>query len=135
MIVADVNLIAYLLIDGPFTEAAKGALRRDPHWLAPVLWRHELLNILATSVRENRLTESQAMVVLANAPHFVQDEVIEPARMDVLRLSVESRMATYDCEYVVLAQRLMVRLITADKKVLQRFPDVAMSIEDFAQGN
>ena len=34
--------------------------------------------------------------------------------MDVLRLSVTSRIATYDCQYVVLARRLGVRLVTAD---------------------
>ena len=134
MIVADVNLIACLLIDGPLTEAARTALSRDPHWIAPVLWRHEFLNILATCVREGKLAEGKALVALANAPSLVQDESIDPLKVEVLRLSIESRVATYDCEYVVLARRSACKLVTADKQIIARFPDVAVSLSGFAGG-
>ena len=59
MIVA-VNIVVYLLIEGPFTPVARATLARDPHWIAPALWKHEFLNVLATTVRENRLSESEA---------------------------------------------------------------------------
>ena len=134
MIVADVNLIAYLLINGPFTSAARAALARDPHWIAPSLWRYEFLNILATSVRQKYLEEARAIVVWSNAPTFVQDTPIEPPPLEIFRLSVESRVATYDCTYVVLARRLSAPLITADRKLVDQFPDVAKSLEDFAAG-
>jgi predicted nucleic acid-binding protein len=51
-----------------------------------------------------------------------------------VRLSVETKIATYDCEFVVLARRLKLRLVTKDKALLRAFPDVAVSIEDFASG-
>ena len=134
MIVADVNLVAYLLINGPFTSAARAALLRDPHWIAPSLWRHEFLNILATSVRQSYLEKDKAIVVWSNAAIFVQDTPIEPPPMEIFRLSVQSRVATYDCTYVVLARRLDLPLITADRKLVEQFPDVAKSLEDFAAG-
>jgi predicted nucleic acid-binding protein len=134
MIVADVNVIAYLLIDGPYTQSARAALSRDSHWISPTIWRHEFLNFMATSVREKRLTEGQAMVALANAPILVQDAEVEPPALEVLRLSVESRIATYDCIYVVVARRLGVHFVTADKKLVQEFPDITLSLEDFAAG-
>lgn len=133
MIVADTNLVAYLLIGGKYTELAQQALLRDKDWIAPPLWRHEFLNVLATSVREKQLDEARTMVVLAEAPLYVR--AIDHERpLDALRLSVEARIATYDCEFVVLARRLMVRVVTKDKAMLKAFDDVAISLEDFAAG-
>ncbi len=60
MIVADTNLVAYLVIEGAHTTAARAVYRKDPRWARPPLWRSELLNVLALSVREEVLTEHQA---------------------------------------------------------------------------
>jgi predicted nucleic acid-binding protein len=35
----------------------------------------------------------------------------------------------YDCEFVALAQYLNVPLVTADKKILREFPEVATSLD------
>ena len=51
MIVVDVNVLAYLLIPGKFTEAAEQLLAEDSAWVVPRLWRSELRNILATYLR------------------------------------------------------------------------------------
>ena len=51
MIVADANVVAYLILQGQQTEWAQAVLRMDPEWRLPPLWRHELLNVLATFVR------------------------------------------------------------------------------------
>ena len=40
----------------------------------------------------------------------------------VLELVRDSDCSAYDCEFVSLAMRLGVKLLTADKKVLQGFP-------------
>lgn len=56
MIVADTNLIAYLLIPGPFSKDAERVQRRDPDWRAPWLWRSEFLNVLSLYVRTGKVT-------------------------------------------------------------------------------
>jgi predicted nucleic acid-binding protein len=132
MIVADTNLIAYLLIPGPFTADAERAFDRDGQWIAPEIWRTELLNVLATSVREGHMEQSKALDVWAHAPAFVKDADVPPLK--VFDLSVSSKFATFDCYYVVLARSLGLRLVTADKRLIAQFGDVGMSIKDFGDG-
>jgi predicted nucleic acid-binding protein len=47
MIVADANIVAYLLVAGDQSEAARALWASDPAWRLPHLWRYEFLNILA----------------------------------------------------------------------------------------
>ena len=133
MIVADVNLLVYLLVDGDFTAAAEQAYRRDRRWVAPRAHRFELLNVLATHVRAGSVPLDDADALWRRAFRLVSTPWdVEP--MDVLRLSVQSRTATYDCEYVVLARQRRLKVVTNDGGMLARFPDVAVSIADFAAG-
>jgi predicted nucleic acid-binding protein len=132
MIVADTNLIAYLLIAGPFSAAAQSVFDRDRDWIAPGIWQSELLNVLATSVREGHLSKDLAQNAWAHAPAFVRNA--EVPSLEVLDLAVSSRFATFDCYYVVLARKLNLPLVTADKKLLREFGDIAVSIEAYASG-
>jgi predicted nucleic acid-binding protein len=47
---------------------------------------------------------------------------------DVLELAVSSGCSTYDCEFVVLARNLAIKLVTMDRKVLDAFPDLAVPL-------
>lgn len=47
MIVADTNTIAYLYLPSEYIEYVEALLLKDSHWIAPLLWRSELRNILA----------------------------------------------------------------------------------------
>ena len=51
----------------------------------------------------------------------------------ILALTAGSGLSAYDAEYVVLADRLGVRLVTTDAAVLREAPKVAVSPEDFAE--
>ena len=130
MIVADTNLIAYLLIEGPMSAAGQRVLERDPMLIAPVIWHSELLNVLATTVREGHKSKEKAQEIWAHAPAFVHDAEVPP--LEVLDLAVSTRFATFDCYYVVLARKFNIPLVTADKKMLREFSDIAVSIETYA---
>lgn len=131
MIVADTNLIAYLLIQGPFSEAAQRVFDLDGDWIAPSIWQHELLNVLATSVRNGHLDHVRALDAWAHAPAFVKDAEVPPLK--VLDLSIDSKFATFDCYYVVLARSMNLSLVTADKRLIEQFDDVAVSLENFGR--
>ena len=132
MIVADTNLIAYLLIPGPFGADADRVRRKDEAWIAPVLWRSELLNVLTTTIRAGALTLPHAQSIFRQA-EVVVTTVADPSDpLQVLALAATSGRASYDCEFVALAQTAGVPLVTADRKVLSAFPGTAVSLADFA---
>ena len=133
MIVADTNLVAYLLIEGDRTEAARGVRLRDPVWRVPPLWRSELLSVLATSVRADVLDEADARRAWAAAKALLARCEEEPGGEEVLSTALRRGLSAYDAQFVVLAERRHVTLVTGDRRVLERCPDIAVSIEGFAQ--
>lgn len=52
MIVVDTNMIAYLYLPDDYTNNVKQLLKLDAQWIAPLLWRSEMRNILALYVRK-----------------------------------------------------------------------------------
>lgn len=132
MIVADTNLIAYLLIPGPFGVDADRVRRSDEVWIAPALWRSELLNVLTTGIRTGTLTLPHAQGIFRQAESVVITAADPPDPLQVLALAATSGCTSYDCEFVALAQAAGVPLVTADRKVLAAFPGTAVSLGDFA---
>lgn len=128
MIVVDVNVVAYLYLPGPFTQAVESLLLRDADWAVPRLWRSELRNILATYLRQDLLSLDQAIDIFKSAQDLLADNEFEVSALPVLRLAHETGCSAYDCEYVALAQHLNVPLVTADKQLLKAFPAVATAL-------
>jgi predicted nucleic acid-binding protein len=134
VIVADTNLIAYLLIPGQWTETAEAVLRRDPAWVAPLLWRSELRSVLTLAERRHDLDLYQAFSIMEEAERLMQGNEFQVNSAEVLRLAGACRCSSYDCEFVVLAQDLGVPLVTSDREILTAFPDIAVSPEAFVPG-
>ena len=131
MIVVDTNLIAYLLINGEWTQRAEAVKRRDPEWAAPLLWRSEFRNLLSLYIRQEIFDLDHAINLLRNAEEIMQGREHTISSASVVKLAASSRCSAYDCEFVALAQDLRVPLVTSDRKVLTAFPETAVSLEDF----
>ncbi len=134
MIVADTNLLAYLLLGGSNTALAREVFRRDPEWAAPFLWRCELRNVLAQYLRNREIRLQDALSVQRKAEDLLlgSEFLVESER--ILKLVAESPCSAYDCEFVALAQVLRVPLVTFDRKVVRAFPAFATSPGAFVQG-
>ncbi len=130
MIVADVNVLAYLLIPGKFTNAAEQLLAEDPVWVVPRLWRSELRNVLANYLRAEQMDLADAAVIFQRAEELVGAEEYEVDTADVLRLCKESKCSAYDCEYIALAEFLDVKLVTKDGKLAKAFPKRTRLLSD-----
>lgn len=128
MIVVDSNVLAYLYLPGDLTEAAEALLEREPEWAAPPLWRSEFRNILAGYLRRGMLTFEQVCSLQAEAEALMAGFEFEVLSHDVLDLVRDSACSAYDCEFVALARRFDVKLVTMDRKILKAFPEFAVAL-------
>lgn len=131
MIVVDTNVISYLLIPGPLRSLAEKAARKDV-WCAPLLWRSEFLNVLATHMRQKQmpLREARELMTVAESLFWGREFTVRSAT--VLDCVHGSRRSAYDCEFVALAIDLRITLVTTDEPVVQEFPGTAIHLRDYA---
>lgn len=131
MIVTDTNTIAYLYLPTDQTDNVVSLLHTDSQWIAPLLWRSELRNVLAMYVRKSIIDLSTAIAIQAQAEQQLADNEYTVNSMDVLTLAQQSGCSAYDCEFVSLATSLSLKLITGDQKLIQTFPNVAMTAGEY----
>jgi predicted nucleic acid-binding protein len=131
VIVVDVNVIVYLLTDTPQRELARRVRACDGDWLVPPLWRHEMLNVLATLTRQDVLDGSAALTVWRNAVGLLGTREQQPNMEQALSLAIEKRISAYDAQYVALAAALGVQLISEDKKLQRQLSEWVISMAGF----
>jgi predicted nucleic acid-binding protein len=128
MIVVDTNVLAYLYLPGDFSADAEALLQRDSEWVAPLLWRSEFRNILAGYLRRKTLTFDQALGVQSEAESLLSGSEFEIDSRAVLELVRDSECSAYDCEFMALAVKLGITLVTMDGKLLRAFPTRAVAL-------
>ena len=131
MIVADSNLIAYLLIPGDKSVIADEIFLKDPDWAVPLICRSEIRNILTLYMRHENMTLIQAQATMEKAERLWREHEYSVPSNDVLALTHNHNVTAYDGEFVVLAQELGVPLITFDKAVKRLFPKIAIEPTEY----
>jgi len=132
MIVADTSLIASLLLSTTGTVAAEAVLEKDPEWIAPMLWRYEFKNVLATQIRLLGLPVDHAVALFEKAEEVIVEWDIEVEPGAILRLAHAKKLSAYDAEFLGLAVELKVKLVTVDRGILKAAPGVALLPAAFA---
>jgi predicted nucleic acid-binding protein len=122
VIVVDTNVLAYLLLPFEHSPQADKLFKRDPDWAMPILWRSEFRNLLAGYLRRKTLTFDDTLKIQAEAEALLAGNEHEVDSRRVLELVRDSDCSAYDCEFVALAVRLGVKVVTMDKKTLKAFP-------------
>ncbi len=133
MIVVDTNVIAYFFVPGENSKFAKSLLRKDSDWVAPILWKSEFSNVLATYMRNGQLTLQKVLLLVNEAENLMSRGAFDVNSERVMILVDDSNCSAYDCEFVALAFELGQNLITTDKRLLQSFPDITVSLKDITQ--
>ncbi len=131
MIVADTNLIVYLLVQSEHTHAAERVLSKDPEWSVPLLWRSEFRNALVLHMRQGLMSLDQALSIMQDAEVLIGGREYSVPSSQVFTLAANSRLSAYDCEFVALAQRFGVPLVTSDSRIVASFPSAAISMDAF----
>jgi predicted nucleic acid-binding protein len=131
MIVADSNLIAYLLIPGDKSAICDEVFLKDPDWAVPLICRSEIRNILTLYMRHQQMTLNQALDTMDKADRLWRDREYSVPSKDVLELTHSHKISAYDGEFIALAQELGIPLITFDKAVRRMFPKTAIDPAEY----
>jgi predicted nucleic acid-binding protein len=131
MIVVDTNILAYLFFPNPHNVSVEKLRIRENDWSAPELWRSEFLNAATLYLRKGIVSMSQAIEAYEKANRFVLSYEMHSEYKEILLSIKNSDCSSYDCEFVVLAQKLNSKLLTYDKKILNSFPNIATKPEEF----
>jgi predicted nucleic acid-binding protein len=131
LIVADTNLIAYMLIAGTRTPQARKVWAADNRWVMPPLWRSEFLNVLATAVRAGVIDAAEALIGWRNSLHLFRNCEVEPEGEAVLMAAEKYGISAYDAQFVVVAEKMKARLVTSDRRLLKSCRGIAVSMDDF----
>ena len=131
MIVADTNIISYLLLPSRYSDSVDTLYKMDSNWAAPTLWRSEFRNVLTLYLRKQIITFGEALQLQEEAESLMSNNEFDISSSRILALTNISNCSSYDCEFVALAQHLSVKLVTQDKKLLREFSDTAISISDY----
>ena len=132
MIVADANLVAYLLLPSDATDDAEAVFAKDSRWVVPTLCASELRSVVMKYVRLGKLELADAVRAMERAELIMSEFAAPVDSRRVLELAAASKCSSYDCEYVALAEALGVELVTNDAKMLKAFPGRARGVRAFA---
>ncbi len=131
MIVVDVNVMAYLLIAGEKSVEAQTLYQLDPDWIVPDLWRDEFLNILATYVRQGGTDLETAKKVWQTATGLFEPAERRADPIMTLDLAHRYRLSAYDAQYLAVAVRSELKLVTEDKALRQSAPQYCVTLHEY----
>jgi predicted nucleic acid-binding protein len=134
LIVVDTNIIAYSVLPSQHSEAARALVRKDAEWVAPSLWRAELRNVLATAMRVRGIPLARALRAFEDAERLVEESAVPCSTSDCLQIATRGGISAYDAEFVWLAEKLDVVLVTADLRLVRAFPQRVQLLAAFATG-
>ncbi len=126
MIVADTNIVAYLVIQGDLTDRVESLRAREKHWKAPALFRHEWLNVVTLYVYKKLLSRDEAIRAFRRGMALVEIDEGIPDPVRIINLHQASGCASYDCQFVALAEDVSVKMVTFDEQILRAFPSLAV---------
>jgi predicted nucleic acid-binding protein len=127
MIVVYSSVIASLWVPNDMDELAYKVLKRDPEWIAPMLWRSEFRNVLALYLRKALLELPDVLQAMQEAEELMEPNTFNVNSVQLLQFVHRSNCSSYDCEFVALADDLGIQLVTFDKRICREFPKIAIN--------
>lgn len=130
MLIVDTNVVAYLLIEGDHTAAARSLHRRDDDWRSEAFLMVEFVNVLTASIAAKRMDLALAQRFLADATSLLLGKLTSIPHQSVLSLAVQYRVTAYDARFLALAQQLDTPLVTEDAKLRAAAPKLTQSLAE-----
>jgi predicted nucleic acid-binding protein len=130
VLIVDTNVVAYLLIEGDYTAAARSLHRRDDDWRSEAFIMVEFTNVLTASIAARRMSLVLAHRFLAEATSLLHGKMTSMPHELVLSLAVQYRVTAYDARFLALAQQLDAPLVTEDAKLRSAVPKLTQSLDE-----
>ena len=130
MQVVDTNILVYLLLEGPHSEAARALHAADRDWQSETFLMVELVNILATAMRTAKRPLGATLETLAEARHLMSAGLRSVDDGDVLNAAAHFGISGYDARFLVVARALGEPLITEDAKLRRAAPAFTCSLAE-----
>ena len=127
MIVVDTNIIVHMTFATPYSPMVSSLHQKNSVWEAPSLWKSEFLKVLSLYHRKGIINYDESLNALDFAERLIGGREHRVLAKSIVDVVINSACSSYDCEFVVLAQKLGTRLITYDNNIIQEFPDVAVN--------
>ncbi len=128
MLLVDTNVVANLLLEGAQSPAARLLYSQDPDWASEPLLFVELTNVLATGVRQKRLSMAQAESALARAHEMLDGYLHLTPDRQVLAVAARHGISGYDARFVCAAFEIGSPLVTEDAALRRKIPSATRSI-------
>lgn len=127
MVVVDTNILAYLLIAGDRTDAARSLFEIDADWRSDSFALVEFSNILATYERRGHLSASEAVRLQRDAEAALRSLVNIPL-ITALDAARRYSISAYDARFIAAAEQLDTKLVTEDRKLRAAAPEHTRSL-------
>jgi predicted nucleic acid-binding protein len=131
MIVVDVNVLAFYLIEGVRTREARILRQMEPEWAVPPFWLIEFESVLQKYVRFANMPKDEAVDILNQAMDLFSQNEVTPEANAVMQDALNWGVTVYDAQYVSLAKQLGVRCISEDGPVQKKCPEIVLSMAHF----
>ena len=130
MKIVDTNIVVYLLLEGPYSEAARALHAADSDWQSESFLMVEFVNVLTTAMRSARRPLAASLQTLAEAQHIMSTGLRSAEDRDVLNAAAHFGVSGYDARFLVVARALGEPLITEDAKLRRAAPDLTSSLAE-----
>jgi predicted nucleic acid-binding protein len=130
MLLVDTDIVAYLLIDGDYTDGAQQLRIRDSDWRSEAFLLVEFTNVLASSIARKRMTLSSAEDFLVKATALFDGKLARIPHASVLAIAARYRVSASDARFLALADQLGSRLVTEDAGLRAAAPRLTQSIAE-----
>lgn len=131
MIVVDTNILAHTWLPSEIKEKIKQLILIDHEWIAPILWRSEFRSILSKFIRKGLLCELKAAELSELAEDQMANREFSIPTKEVISVIKNSKLSSYDSEFIVLAKIKNVKMVTLDKEIPREFPRIALDLDKF----
>lgn len=99
----------------------------------PVIWPLEVVNVLLTAERRNRIRQADSvrfLTLLSQLPIVVEED--RPERMgELLALGRARNLSSYDAAYLDLAMRKDCPMATLDEKIIKAAGEIKIDVLSF----